>query len=179
MPAKHKDRGIRLTRDGFHPPEGIPENIRGMKVKLCVFIPSDFLLFSPASLPFPRYNSISSPPSSSSCSSAPKGPWKLSLEAPPWPRWGSSLSCSSRGLFSSPGFPCGWSLHETPAGFHQVSLQQEIWFCFPQISVFTFSSNKNTKEINCFLIRSHRLDQMCALSAPFLFSPKRLNKIVR
>lgn len=47
MPAKHKDRGISLTRDAFHPPKGIPGNIRGMKAKLCVFIPSDFVLFSP------------------------------------------------------------------------------------------------------------------------------------
>lgn len=174
MPAKHKDRGIRLTRDGFHPPKGIPETIRGMKEKLYVFIPSDFLLFSPF------HAIISSPPSSSSSwSSAPKGPWKLSLEAPPWPRWGSNLSCSSRGLFSSPGFPCGWALHEAPAGFHRVSLQQEIWFCFPQISVFTFSSNKNTKEINCFLKRSHRLGQMRALSAHSLFFPERINKMIR
>lgn len=55
MPAKHKDRGIKLSRDGFH--HSHPENIKGWKWNCGVFIPS---IFSP--LPAsPLHAIISSP----------------------------------------------------------------------------------------------------------------------
>lgn len=169
----------------FIPLKRFPRILEGWKWNCGVFIPSDILLFCPPCFPPPRYNFISSLSSSGSCSAALPGPSEAlpgGAAAPPWPPRGSSPSCSGWGLFSSPGFPCGWALHETPARFFWVSLQWKIWFCFPQISVFSFSSNKNTKEISCFLKRSHRLDQMCAPSPSlplFFFSPKSLNKIIR
>lgn len=163
MPAKHKDRPIRLSSDAFLLPRAISENVGGMKAKPWCFHPSRHSGFPPPRL-LPRSSS------SSSCSSAPWAPARLSPEALPQPpdlRRARSPSCSRRGLVASPGFPGGWALQETTAGFYSVSLQQEIWFCFPQISVSSFSSHKNTKEINCFLKRSHRLKQMCLLSRPF------------
>lgn len=60
MPAKHRDSGIGLSSDGFHPPKAIPENIRGMKEKLC-FSSCQTFCFSP--LPAsPLHAIISSPP---------------------------------------------------------------------------------------------------------------------
>lgn len=179
MPVEHKDRGIRLSRMAFMPLKWFLRMLEGWKWNCGVFIPSD-MLFSPPCLPRPCYNFISSPSNSSSCNSS-VGP----LGSSPRRQRRTSLTSArlqpqlqqSGGLFSSPGFLCGWALHKTPAGFYWASLQWEIWFCFPQISVFSFSSNKNTKEINCFF--KGTTDWTKCVFSLLSFSPKSLNKIVR
>lgn len=116
--------------------------LKGWKRNSGVFIPSDVLLFSPPCLPLPRYNFISSPSSSSSCNSALPVPGDTSLTSA-----GLQPQLQPSGAPLKPRFPPWLSAAWDTAGFYWVSLQWEIWFCFPQISVFSFSSNKNTEEI--------------------------------
>jgi len=106
--------------------------LEGWKWSCNVFIPADILLSSPVCLPPPRYGSLSSP----SVAGARLGPSDI-------PRSSAGIQPQLQwpGLVSSPGFPCSGALREAPAGFYWASLQWEIWFCFPQIAIFNFSSN--------------------------------------
>lgn len=52
MPAKHKDRRIRLSSDAFHLPRAISENMEGMKAKLWCYHPFRHPGFPPSPLWF-------------------------------------------------------------------------------------------------------------------------------
>lgn len=164
MPAKHKDRGIRA---GFHPPKGIPENIGGMKAKLCVFIPSDFLLSSPF------HAIISSPPLPAAAAGAqPQRP----LEALPR---GTSLTLlglrepqlQQSGALPKPSLSLGLSAAgDTSRVSPSVPATGALALFFPQISVFTFFPVIKIQKKSIVFLKGATGCTKCGLSLlPFSF----------